>query len=296
MLEVECYNVFIKHWAKSRKDLGEGLVRMNALCQEVWLDSLSIDSLRPPASMSKTHVHTYGGKGWDVTLNDREAFAGMTSLLEERWPERVPGIFRRLLTCYRQGGYAGLPFAFMGVEDGGQPLSVGDKAALLAGMTWREYTEVTIRGVVFKSRKARRSVHCNTGLMYPYVAADGSQKTMYGEIRRIFRLPEAAILPANAAPLALNLPPLLDVEWFVGGCGPALHGGRMPQVKRDVGLRSQWNREMRYKLADIAHAWNVVFWPLVFDSARAPYEPLVAIFRQSQSRGMDRHDGGQGAP
>jgi hypothetical protein len=51
---------------------------------------------------------------------------------------------------------------------------------------------------------------------------------------------------------------------------------------------------MRYKLADIAHAWNVVFWPLVFDSARAPYEPLVAIFRQSQSRGMDRHDGGQG--
>ena len=39
----------------------------------------------------------------------------------------------------------------------------------------------------------------------------------------------------------------------------------MPQVKRDAGMSSEWNREMRYKLADIAHAWNVVFWPLVFD-------------------------------
>jgi hypothetical protein len=40
MLEVECYNVFLKAWSRSRKNLGEGLTRLNALCQEVMITSL----------------------------------------------------------------------------------------------------------------------------------------------------------------------------------------------------------------------------------------------------------------
>jgi hypothetical protein len=44
--QVEAYNVFIKHWSKSRKNLGEGLSRLNALSMEVWaLSAVSLTLL-----------------------------------------------------------------------------------------------------------------------------------------------------------------------------------------------------------------------------------------------------------
>jgi hypothetical protein len=234
MLEVECYNVFLKHWAKSsRKNVGEGIARLNALCQEVWLDGLTLDSLRPPASMSKTHIHLFVGKGHEITLNDREAFAGAVSLIEERWPQRVPAVFARLLAAYRGGVYRGEPLAFKGPEDGGSRLTPAEQSHLFRGLTWREFTEVHIRGVEFRSRKARKTVNCNTGIMYPYREVNGRERTMYGELRRIFSLPDDAF-PELGGARARSLPPLLDVEWLVEDGAP-LHGGRMPQVNLGFG-------------------------------------------------------------
>ena len=287
MLTVESYNVFLKHWAKSRKNVGEGISRLNALCQETWLGGLTIDSLRPPATLSKTHTHTFVGRGRDVVLNDMESFAGAVSLVADRWPGRVPAVAARLLTAYRNRVFVAEPLAFTGVEDGGPRLSHAEQEDLLRAMTWKEFDVVEIRGVIFKSRKARVTAHDNTGIMFPYRGNDGSERTMYGELRRLFCLPEDGFPDPPGRPGA-ELPPLLDVEWLVPN-GAALHGGRMPQVMRDIGNRNQWNRERRFQLGDIIHAWNVVFWPLKLSNARSPGEALVAIFRQGKRRATDRH-------
>ena len=37
MLDVEGYNVFINKWAKSRKNVGEGMSRQNAMVSEVYI-------------------------------------------------------------------------------------------------------------------------------------------------------------------------------------------------------------------------------------------------------------------
>jgi hypothetical protein len=56
ILAFERYNTFIKKWAKSRNNLGEGMARMNALACEVNLAKLSMDSLRPPGILASTFV------------------------------------------------------------------------------------------------------------------------------------------------------------------------------------------------------------------------------------------------
>jgi hypothetical protein len=94
MLDVEGYNVFLKKWSRSRKNLAAGLIRNNALVQEVpsrftpasfpptqaWFDSLSSEILQPPDVMSKTHVHRYGGKSIERIRNDQAFFHALVEL------------------------------------------------------------------------------------------------------------------------------------------------------------------------------------------------------------------------
>jgi hypothetical protein len=74
MVEVETYNQFLKKWAKSRKNLGEGIARLNRYVQEAWLGRLTLDDLRPPPVYSKVHVHEFLGGGKPRCINSKSYF------------------------------------------------------------------------------------------------------------------------------------------------------------------------------------------------------------------------------
>jgi hypothetical protein len=99
MLDVESYNVFLKKWAKSRKNLGEGLSRLNASVVEAWLGKLTILDLQPPAAMSKTDIFEYDGVGARKCINSEPFFVHVVALLLRDHPAAVSPV-RRCVCVY----------------------------------------------------------------------------------------------------------------------------------------------------------------------------------------------------
>jgi hypothetical protein len=89
MLDVESYNVFLKKWAKSRKNIGEGISRFNATVVEAWLGKLTILDLQPPSSMSKTDLFEYDDVGNQKCINSEPFFVHIVALLLRDHPNAV---------------------------------------------------------------------------------------------------------------------------------------------------------------------------------------------------------------
>lgn len=96
MLDVETYNQFLKRWAKSRKNLAEGLARLIRYVQETWLGKLTAADLRPPSIYSKVHVHEYPGKGLRRCVNTKSFFVELVGQVEANLVDYV----QRPRVCY----------------------------------------------------------------------------------------------------------------------------------------------------------------------------------------------------
>jgi hypothetical protein len=188
---------------------------------------------------------------------------------------------RRLLNAYDRGLYDGAPLGFDGQEDGGRTLSDEHRVILQDCITFREHTEVHVRGVIFRSKRHRKLKTCNTGIMYPFLQPNGTAATAYGEILHIYEVLSDRLSPPHRSPT----PPLIQVSWLTEQKTPFLFG-RIPVVRRDP--RSEWNQNQQYALIHKVLCWNVVFWPRVLRADRAAGEDLLAIFRYSKDKPTDR--------
>jgi hypothetical protein len=129
-----------------------------------------------------------------------------------------------------------------------------------------------VRGTLFRSLVARKSVHDNSGVMMPYICNDGTSKNAFGRIQRIYDLDVDGIYPL----------PIFEAEWF--DLAGSLYNGRMPKVRVNPG--SAWNRTNRYELMSKIWCQNVVFWPA---NMGAPNNlDFLAIYRHSENRPLDR--------
>jgi hypothetical protein len=117
---------------------------------------------------------------------------------------------RRLGAAYEANVYNGAPFEFIGTEDGGHALSAKAINTIRGCMCWVDYPRVDIRGVIFKSHRARTTVHNNRGCMMPWTDQQDRHRTAYGEIRNIFDVNS----PALAAHGLIRLPPVVEVIWM----------------------------------------------------------------------------------
>jgi hypothetical protein len=189
-------------------------------------------------------------------------------------------VVRRLFKAYNDGVYDGAPLGFDGTEDGGRCLSQRDRNTLESCLTFRERTEVHMRGVIFRSRQHRALKTCNTGIMYPWIRANGSTTTSYGELITIYEICSPVLSPPGRA----QMPPLVKVSWLTTQRGQLFD--RIPIVRRDPD--SDWNRDQQYAFLHKVLCWNVAFWPKDLRAKRRADEDLLAIFRYSKDKPTDR--------
>jgi hypothetical protein len=162
-----------------------------------------------------------------------------------------------------------------------QLTSVEKESFTKYAMSFREYKQVVVQGVLFRAQEHQRpsSRHDNTGVMMPYTVEKKvkgeSVETQEDAFGRILRIYQHQLSETSAVRV------VFEVQWFT--LVEKLYDGELPVVRYDKD--DTWHKRYKYQFVEGFWAQNVAFWPR--DIYKPEHTDLCAIWSRGAHRILD---------